>query len=733
MAKAQAAPKGAWICGTLELVGPAQFTHLIRGPNDPERSSREERKGQTLRWRERRKLPVAGFVKEILALLADGKPRTLHAMAVTLLDEDGDMHLGSPLDQALWQLVGECRVEHTTVAPILFRLVKKGAKGKPQHRRMGGEAEAALEKMEDDGKVWVFAYGPDDAKGLSRRLKRPVKTMAAWANGVERRYVRDVEGVSLLPCSKSFVYGGAARVTRAELVRLVPEDRRRTIGITLHPSADAATAMNLPDGRYTPEAFAYEAASRTFVPPSPTLLAAVRRNVASHWGEERAKADVDDALVAVAARAAARKLPMRKRLLALADDAFSAVTNGEHHAPARLKEMWDLVATHHDWEKLGYTVRAWRWRSGEPHHVLHELVPVRGSSLPSLVAMDSHGIRDLAEAFDVPMPSWARETYPAPGGAPEAPPPTAKRKKTSNAKSLPKGDRGKNWPKDLLALERIAESSISRPDLKKRASALVKSTELYPWNYQVLQWLDPRTKEVIVEYKPLVQGLPRLTATTYAEQVAIHEALGAPVKPKGSDEHTKAPRPLRGGGQERHRPEALVTHAKKVYLMVNGSKNSIAASLWALMQGRLDATVVFLTSTGCPAVTRSYVRTFAKAFNLTFVERAKAPTDGVLVTGRRTGFKVEGRDKVEGREAAPFAGATDAQVWEMLDSTGIRPHPGYMLGVNDPCPKTKGALEAAAKKPWNHLEAIIAASVVDTGDFPAEMLFFGPGEKRVMP
>lgn len=63
---------------------------------------------------------------------------------------------------------------------------------------------------------------------------------------------------------------------------------------------------------------------------------------------------------------------------------------------------------------------------------------------------------------------------------------------------------------------------------------LLKSTDLLRWGYSISHWLDPRVRgSEVCEYNPQFPGLPRLTAATYAEQVAIHRALGAPVLPGG--------------------------------------------------------------------------------------------------------------------------------------------------------------------------------------------------------
>lgn len=91
-------------------------------------------------------------------------------------------------------------------------------------------------------------------------------------------------------------------------------------------------------------------------------------------------------------------------------------------------------------------------------------------------------------------------------------------------------------PADLAALADLAARSIPRADLMAAGYRnLAKSSDLFDLGYSVSHWFHPGTRVELVEYnptrgagRPAVQ-LPRVTATTYAEQVAIHEAIGARV------------------------------------------------------------------------------------------------------------------------------------------------------------------------------------------------------------
>ncbi len=98
------------------------------------------------------------------------------------------------------------------------------------------------------------------------------------------------------------------------------------------------------------------------------------------------------------------------------------------------------------------------------------------------------------------------------------------------------GDPG---PADRQALEEIAGRSIPRTALLGRYLNLLKSTDLFVHGYSVSHWIqptDPGTE--VLEFNPrtiaCVQvDLPRVTATSYEEQVAIHRAIGARVVGRG--------------------------------------------------------------------------------------------------------------------------------------------------------------------------------------------------------
>jgi hypothetical protein len=93
---------------------------------------------------------------------------------------------------------------------------------------------------------------------------------------------------------------------------------------------------------------------------------------------------------------------------------------------------------------------------------------------------------------------------------------------------------------DRDALAALAARAVPREALQAAGYLnLVKSTDLFPHGYSVSHWLRPGVPgSEVLEFNPrAVRGvttdLPRLTAASYAEQVAVHEAIGARVVAPG--------------------------------------------------------------------------------------------------------------------------------------------------------------------------------------------------------
>lgn len=84
---------------------------------------------------------------------------------------------------------------------------------------------------------------------------------------------------------------------------------------------------------------------------------------------------------------------------------------------------------------------------------------------------------------------------------------------------------------DRAALAALAGRATSTADLQKAGYVnLLKSSDLFPYGYSVSHWIRPGVPgSEVLEFVPRAKGLPRLTAATYEEQVAVHEAIGARV------------------------------------------------------------------------------------------------------------------------------------------------------------------------------------------------------------
>ena len=85
----------------------------------------------------------------------------------------------------------------------------------------------------------------------------------------------------------------------------------------------------------------------------------------------------------------------------------------------------------------------------------------------------------------------------------------------------------------MAALQAIATRAIPREQLQAEGyRSLAGSSDLFRHGYFVRHWYRISDQREVLEYtarperKTRATELPRLTATTYAEQVEIHRALG---------------------------------------------------------------------------------------------------------------------------------------------------------------------------------------------------------------
>ena len=85
-------------------------------------------------------------------------------------------------------------------------------------------------------------------------------------------------------------------------------------------------------------------------------------------------------------------------------------------------------------------------------------------------------------------------------------------------------------PIDRAALDDLAARSIPRADLTGLYLCVAKSSDLHDHGYAVAHWVRVGVPgSEVLEYNPRLSDLPRVTADSYADQAAVHRAVGARV------------------------------------------------------------------------------------------------------------------------------------------------------------------------------------------------------------
>jgi hypothetical protein len=85
-------------------------------------------------------------------------------------------------------------------------------------------------------------------------------------------------------------------------------------------------------------------------------------------------------------------------------------------------------------------------------------------------------------------------------------------------------------PIDVLTLADLAARSIPRAELTGRYLCVAKSSDLFPLGYTVQSWVIVGVPgSEVLEYRPRFSALPRVAVASYADQVAVHQAIGARV------------------------------------------------------------------------------------------------------------------------------------------------------------------------------------------------------------
>lgn len=94
-------------------------------------------------------------------------------------------------------------------------------------------------------------------------------------------------------------------------------------------------------------------------------------------------------------------------------------------------------------------------------------------------------------------------------------------------------------PIDRAALAALAARSLTREQLAAGWRNAAKSSDLFELGYSVSHWVAPGVRgSEVLEFNPYVVAgvpadLPRVTVDNYADQAALHRAIGARVVSPG--------------------------------------------------------------------------------------------------------------------------------------------------------------------------------------------------------
>lgn len=107
---------------------PWLYSHLVRSIHDEERLSREERverygSEEVRGWRKAKQMgTVKDWSEKLLCLMNDGECRTFNQMCLDLTDREltADFFHRGVLEEAMWGLVADGKLEHTTSVPVYF-------------------------------------------------------------------------------------------------------------------------------------------------------------------------------------------------------------------------------------------------------------------------------------------------------------------------------------------------------------------------------------------------------------------------------------------------------------------------------------------------------------------------------------------------------------------------------------------------------------------------------------
>jgi hypothetical protein len=110
-------PDTVFYLGLPDRSGIAAYTHLIRGPLDPEETKARGGGKRAAGW-EKRIGAAEDWVEQIVALAK--RPITFNAICVALTGATSDVLFGSAIDEALWLAVEREQLAWSDEAPIHF-------------------------------------------------------------------------------------------------------------------------------------------------------------------------------------------------------------------------------------------------------------------------------------------------------------------------------------------------------------------------------------------------------------------------------------------------------------------------------------------------------------------------------------------------------------------------------------------------------------------------------------
>lgn len=176
--------------------------------------------------------------------------------------------------------------------------------------------------------------------------------------------------------------------------------------------------------------------------------------------------------------------------------------------------------------------------------------------------------------------------------------------------------------------------------------------------------------------------------------------------------------------------EAALRRSKTVTVMATGSPCSTVALLWTLQHGCATPRVVVLDE--LDPLSRSYVEALASMFGLERPVPPQAPSGApeVVVWGSRLGKAVERpKDGAGVTHLRPLIGYSEQEVLSELRALGIRPHPGFELGIG---PATLERLRDEAEHVQvDTIDQALAVIAIKRGEIELDDLRIAPSGEQL--